>query len=70
MAMRLHTKDQAPKEGQKPADNPWQKVCLCGLLRHFAGARSWCLTGCALLSAVAADARGVPALPDRVEGGL
>ncbi|KAK9842217.1 hypothetical protein WJX81_001029 [Elliptochloris bilobata] len=25
VAMRLHTKDQAPKEGQKPAENPWQK---------------------------------------------
>lgn len=26
VAMRLHTKDQAPKEGQKPAENPWQKA--------------------------------------------
>ena len=36
MAMRLHTKDQAPKEGgQKAAEQPFPKVPrCCSLQRH------------------------------------
>lgn len=32
VAMRLHTKDQAPKEGgQQAAPQPFQKVCICAI---------------------------------------
>ena len=71
VAMRLHTKDQAPKEGQKPAENPWQKVrhtmpgcpeSTPALARRTDRRCRW--------RAVAANTGGVLALLDRVKGGV
>lgn len=56
VAMRLHTKDQAPKEGQKPAENPWQKASTerschpCLLCLHFVFVSGVCVFELCLLS--------------------
>ena len=71
-AMKLHTREQAPKEGSRPeTENPTPKVCqvLCPpcLLLQASGC---CFQTGSLCTGFHTHPRGLPPIPGRVQKGL